>query len=221
MKGILMKSWKAKAIAESSLDREWQTRRLSGLKEINQDPDKWDLYVHSADDEERWWFSTELKDDSRTCVVKSRYQVGEVVYIKEAHRYIQNDGDPYDFGVQYRWDSQVKWWRDNANLMDYPIDEKWRSPMFLKAKFARYFIQITDVRPERLQEITEEDAVAEGSQCVIWHGEHAMQYERQMPVSTYRAGYANLWDSINPKYPWSGNWWIWRYEFRKVGRLEV
>jgi uncharacterized protein YhfF len=59
------------------------------------------------------------------------------------------------------------------------------------------------VRVERLQEITEEDARAEG--C------------GDPPFGTRRETFAILWDAINGKRaPWESNPWVWRVEFRRV-----
>ena len=140
----------------------------------------------------------------------ARYSVGEVVYIKEAHRYIQNDGNPYDFGIQYL-DSQVKWWRDNGNLMDYPIDEKWRSPLFLKEIFARYFIKIAGVRAEWMQEVTWYDIPKEGIQDDTWSiGKN--RFIKKTPKRLI-SDFKHLWDSINKDCPFESNPYVFRYEF--------
>ena len=187
MKGILFKPDMIKAIVEG---RKTVTRRVMQNQPVEMD---------------KVYYKAFRKDYG--CRVP-RYQIGEVVYIKEAHRYIQNDGDPYDFGIQYKLDSQVKWWRDNGNLMDYPIDEKWRSPLFLKELFARHFIKITDVRAERLREISEEDAIASG-----------ISPEETPDEAPPAMRYASLWDSINPKYPWELNPFVFTYKFVKVDKL--
>jgi len=137
----------------------------------------------------------------------ARYKVGEVVYIKEAHRFIQNDGNPYDFGIQYKLDSQVKWWRDNGNLMNYPIDEKWRSPLFLKEIFARYFIKIAGVRAEQVQKITYDDCLSEGV-LPMHYLDNGSAEKWQL-----KSSFANLWDSINKDYPFGSNPYVFRYKF--------
>lgn len=124
----------------------------------------------------------------------ARYKVGEVVYIKEAWG-ADDDGQLVIF-----YKSETPDWGG-----------KWHSPMFLPAKFARDFIQITDVKAQRLQEITEEDAKAEGV-------EPLNHFANTNIGCHYRESYIELWDSINKKYPWSSNPWIWRYEFKKVER---
>jgi len=137
-----------------------------------------------------------IDDHSDLAKMFANYQAGEVVYIKEAHRYIQNDGDPFDFGIQYKLDSQVKWWTDNGNLMNYPISEKWRSPLFLKEIFARYFIKITGVGAQRVNQISELDVTKEGVGNLVT--------------------FILLWDRLNKKrgYEWKSNCWVWVITFK-------
>ncbi len=163
MKGILFKPDMIKAIIEG---RKTQTRRV-----IKPQP-----------------FLGDKFQNYEPLVGKPRYQVGEVVYIKEA-------------GV---WDERVRLFAYKANMPD--LTAKWQSPRFMPAWAARYFIQITDVRAERLQEITEEDAIAEGCPS-------ALVTLATVPMVEW---YKHLWDSINPKYPWSSNPWVWVISFKKV-----
>ncbi len=149
MKGILFKPWKIKAIADSSPDFEWQTRRLDGLKEINQEPDGWTcLDLKSG----RYYFEI---PETITChlLIKPRYQVGEVAYIKEAHYkygyWLQTSGRGKEFQIT----------SDEVKFLENPPAEiltsahlrlGWykRSPLFLFEKDTRYFIKILSVRPE-------------------------------------------------------------------------
>ena len=90
MKGILFKPWKIKAIAASSPDFEWQTRRLSGLKEINTCPDRWQSQKWGTDYKGRMVVA--FFNGYNTIQITPRYQVGEVVYIKEPWEIEQIDG---------------------------------------------------------------------------------------------------------------------------------
>jgi len=206
MKGILVKPDMHKAIREG---RKTQTRRLAGLKEINQEPDKW-KYRSIANIPSGFFF---LSDDGLERTIHPRYQVGEVVYIKEAWAVIKlhdslKPSEIPAYGRLPRWyklddpsprDTQCNPWPE-GNM------GKWRSPLFMPAWVARDFIKITDVRAERLQEITEEDAIKEGIPPFAPNG--------KVQSSTIpRKHYVSLWDSINPKYPYLSNSWNFRYEF--------
>lgn len=79
----------------------------------------------------------------------------------------------------------------------------WKSPMMMPEWAARTFLLIEDVRPERLQEITENEALSEG---IDRNG-----FDAPQAVWNYK----NLWDSINkPPYDWKANPWVWRIQFK-------
>lgn len=83
----------------------------------------------------------------------------------------------------------------------------WRPSIFMPRWASRITLEITDVRVQRVQEITEEDAIAEGSQC------------SGVPASlTNRGAFAKLWDKINAKrgYGWDANPWVWAISFKRV-----
>jgi len=205
MKGILFKPWKIKAIADDP-DREWQTRRLSGLKVINENPDNW-RFVYK----ELGTFYFEPLDKHCIAVMcKLRYQVGETVYIKEAWwtpPHNRNESHNQNI-VSYR-----------AIIVENAGEEaaqrnRWLSPLFMPQWAARYFIKILSVTPQRLQEITEEDAEAEGF-AGYNIGQIYLRETGNYPVFALGV-FVWAWDSINPKYPWKFNPWAWRYEFELV-----
>lgn len=86
----------------------------------------------------------------------------------------------------------------------------WKSPLFMPAWAARYFIQILDVRPERLQEITNEDALKEGFVETRIREGNGIHWE------SARGNFILKWESINPKYPFASNPWVWRIEFSLI-----
>lgn len=77
---------------------------------------------------------------------------------------------------------------------------------------SRILLEITDVRVERLQGISESDAKAEGSDAVILGG---------IRGASYREGFAQLWESINGAESWSANPWVWALTFRRIDAPEV
>jgi len=147
------------------------------------------------------------KDSGEHLVVKPRYQVGEVVYIKEA--WCRSCQDEFkDGSICYKNDLGAKWKGENTC-----VEGKWASPLFMPAWAARYFIQITDVRAERLQEITLQDIQAEGITLGAGGG---LDWTIEA-----RGDYQRLWDSINKEYPWSTNPWCWKYSFIKVNKPDA
>lgn len=83
---------------------------------------------------------------------------------------------------------------------------KWRPSIFMPRKLSRLTLEVTEVRVRRLQEISEEDAKAEGMDPGT--GEN---------VAWCRFQFSTLWDSINGKRaPWASNPWVWAITFRRV-----
>ena len=101
----------------------------------------------------------------------------------------------------------------------YAIDWRWSKPyltsIHMPTVAARTFVRLTDVRVERVQEITVDDIKAEGLQSPI-----PMDI-RQGPTTEYmhdvlwRDAWIALWDSINGKrgYSWESNPWVWVVEW--------
>ena len=222
MKGIMFKPDMHKAIMEG---RKTVTRRLDGLKEINEHPGEWyrvmgwggcEDFLFGTDARKLFKAGAFLFTHHPTCdstlgvEVKPRYRVGEVVYVKEAYSHY---GNTFNAGVsvanlKYRDgvrrgvmfsdnDPPPETWWNTGKLLTH-----FQTPFFMPAWAARTFLEIVSVRPERLNEITLEECLLEG-------------YDMERPESS-TSWYAHLWDSINPKHPWASNPWLWRIAFKVV-----
>ena len=173
MKGLLFCKEMREAIRAG---RKSQTRRLTNPQPVGRDriiSYMGGFQIGCMRDSENAW-----RD------IKPRYRQGETVYVKEP------------WGIHPTIPGPIYYKDIGSSVID-----KWKSPLFMPQWAARDFLKIESVRAERLQEITEEDAKAEG-----------VQY----PAGECLAGYAILWDSINPDHPWASNPWIFRYQFSKV-----
>jgi hypothetical protein len=96
--------------------------------------------------------------------------------------------------------------------------EKWKPSIHMPRLFSRITLEITDVRVQRLQDISEEDAKAEGCEpgCLTC-GENCIYcggcgYCRP----AYRDSFINLWNTINGPDSWSANPWVWALTFRRI-----
>jgi len=69
---------------------------------------------------------------------------------------------------------------------------------------SRILLEITEVRVQRLQEISEEDARAEGVTL------------QKNPESTFRSGFRSIWCDINGPKSWNANPWCWVLSFRRI-----
>jgi hypothetical protein len=137
-------------------------------------------------------------------------QVGDRLWVRETWsvtRYLDGHYDQKDT-ISYR-----------ANN-DKPYSCGWRPSIFMPRWASRITLEITNIRVERLQEITEEDAINEGIEIagkIKSSGEKV--YKNYLlennPFTQARYSFQSLWDSINgKKYPWSSNPFVWVVEFK-------
>ncbi len=95
---------------------------------------------------------------------------------------------------------------------------KGRPSIFMPRWASRITLEITDVRVERLQDISDEDAAAEGVVGGGWYlAEQSPVCLLHTQTSAAKWNYGVLWDAINGKGSWAANPWVWVVEFTKVG----
>lgn len=121
---------------------------------------------------------------------------GSLLWVKESFCLCPQDG------VIYRAT------QEDAGIL--PPDDciKWKPSIHMHRWASRITLQVTDVRVQRVQDITEEDARAEG--CV--------PETNPDPGNTCRHNFRLLWDSINAKrgFAWNTNCWVWAISFDRV-----
>ena len=88
----------------------------------------------------------------------------------------------------------------------------WRPNIHMPRWACRILLEVTDVRVQRVQDISEEDAMAEGVRP-----EDVATYPHYSSGAVIGA-FAELWDSINAKrgYPWESNPWVWAVTFKRI-----
>lgn len=97
----------------------------------------------------------------------------------------------------------------------------WKPSIFMPRAASRITLEIVKVRIERLVDISENDAMAEGWSLGPLGYSDAVEL-RGWPlepetIDTAREWYQKLWDSINgDKHPWASNPWVWVVEFKNV-----
>jgi hypothetical protein len=93
---------------------------------------------------------------------------------------------------------------------------KYRPPMFMPRWACRLVLEIVSVRVERLKDISDDDAIAEGIECDedgLWRDYAAGSDEAYVfPVGSFWS----LWDSINGEGAHNANPWVWVVEFRRI-----
>ena len=130
---------------------------------------------------------------------KPYYKVGEIVAIAQSYA---------DIGIE-----------------PFPFCEAgWRNKMRVKADLMPHQIKITNIRIQRLQDISEEDCLAEGI-ITKWHAPCSIRYyyiidpedgTRYDVYSSAREAYAALIDKVSGKGTWESNPWVFVYEFELI-----
>ena len=89
--------------------------------------------------------------------------------------------------------------------------DKWCSPIYMPRWASRITLEVTGVRVERLQDISDEDICHELGCLVKYPGPEPEPYKRDL-----RGCFAERWDGLNAKrgFPWSSNPWTWCIEFK-------
>ena len=88
-----------------------------------------------------------------------------------------------------------------------------RPAIFMPRRAIRIFMEVVAVRVERLNDIGESDAMAEGSR--EWAGEQETP-ARDIPSGETHLIYRQLWESINSAGSWEKNPWVWVVEFKRI-----
>lgn len=118
---------------------------------------------------------------------------------------------------------------DGAVAYENDIPESWRRPVaavrgnvpgiHMPRWASRITLEVTGVRVERLCDISEADAVAEGAEPIgITFQDDAAGTPKVVPSlgGPYRDGYRVLWESINGAGSWTANPWVWVVSFRRA-----
>ena len=145
------------------------------------------------------------KDGERHHSIACPYGVpGDRLWVKEQHEFIISG--PHDvLHVLYRADMTE---RDMFDAPYTPKINRGRPSIHMPRWASRLTLEITDVRVQRLQEISIEDATAEGIEPRYEDGRKIVWPDRIFPA---------LWDSINAKRaPWNSNPFVWAITFRRV-----
>lgn len=161
-------------------------------------------------------------DDLPIFKIKPKYKLGETVYLKEPYIIFE---ETYSELRQTESGLTIAYKYGNTNTLEEitgDLKAKWSNKLFMPEYAARYFIEIIDVRAERLQDISEEDCLKEGIVLhqIIRLGQRWFlnglkdKNNNEMGYETAKKAYAALIDKINGKGTWERNPLVWVYDFK-------
>ncbi|WP_394372541.1 ASCH domain-containing protein [Klebsiella michiganensis] len=145
--------------------------------------------------------------------------VGDRIWVREAFRVHSRATDVatlvYKASERNSWTEQTH--RVPVAVCNKPATpEKWTPSLHMPRWASRILLEITDVRVERLNAISEENAAAEG--VVQFRGGFWKHYQpgwTQHQLSA-RGSFVTLWKSIYGEESWQSNPWVWVIEFKHV-----
>lgn len=155
-------------------------------------------------------------------------QPGDRLWVREAHAFTDAHEPDYMGSIEYRADNKCLAVDHGPVTVDVPhkcdprpFDGPWRPSIHMPRWASRITLEITDERVQRLQEISREDAIAEGiegqSQSGPWRNYLRGGYwfpEGHETAAIY--SYRTLWESINGPGSWDVNPWVWALTFQRV-----
>ena len=171
------------------------TRRTRGLKYINESPGEWTVEPTSEVDV---WLFTNQKTGERKSIRNPFGVIGDFLWVRETWF-----GNPDDIIYRADYDMQII---------------KWKSPYHMFRWASRTNLKRTSNRgPERVQEITPEDAISEGVM-----GRPLSEYSTQRGIGVTpdqtiaKTIFSELWNSIHGPDAWDRNEWVWPVEYEVV-----
>lgn len=168
---------------------------------------------------------------------------GDHLWVKEAWQYADWTDDGYPWvryaadrqkllheSIPQNWDERLNdTWEhlsrdENYGIDNCAADRRMRSSRFMPRWASRITLEITGVRVERLQDISEADAIVEGIErvggamsCSPWKNYRiGKSGEMSMHCSAPTRSYMTLWESINGPGSWDANPFVWVVEFKRV-----
>lgn len=220
-------------MVQSTLDlRKKMTRRTKGLEVINLNPGQWRLtsenkhickfYSGSENNpnpiEKFWIFEHKLTGDRQEVkcpygVVRDIKEKSDILWVRESFvpDYFDNHAPGY----------KADWTKTSA---EYVTEPKWKPSIHMPKSVCRIFLRVTDVRIERLHDISDQDAVDEGIKSIFRALHHEIRYADYLdPESTWgspRLSFLSLWAKINGQQSWDDNPWVWVVSFERCEKPE-
>ena len=155
------------------------------------------------------------------CIKRAPYQPGDILYVRETWQYLYE----LDGNEQVIEDTGKYYYAATDTIpFDTYVDENgvkhdhapWRPSIHMPKEAARIWLKVTDVRVERLQDITSEQISREGVE---------VEYPHVLNGEEKRYSFSTLWNSTIKKsdidrYGWDANPWVWVIEFERCEKPE-
>lgn len=212
-------------------DRKTMTRRTKGLEKINENPNDWQLcWVGNTTINKKYEaFGTmfQHKITNKVLFIEFPYGYnGDVLWVRESFNIVSctafSEGLHVGItGINITELTNCIFKADHINNKKL----RWKPSIHMPKIGCRLFLEITNIRCERLQDISYEDAINEGIQRVYNISnkqlpESVKAYKDYRDNTNYfeRQDYSflSLWEKINGKESENANPWVWVIEFKRI-----
>jgi len=159
-------------------------------------------------------------DSAKGCdyVIRPRYQVGDTLYVRETWKFIQDEGLT-SYSVIFKDGTKNNCLFDDLERLEkwnkYIYINGWQSPYYMPREAARLFLRVTEIRAQRLNNISDADAFTEGFNGGFYDDGISKYLQDCIPKEQFVV----LWDKINSKRPgckWADNPYVWVYSFERI-----
>ena len=161
----------------------------------------WDRYDDLSYERCGGLFALHRKNGCREPIIPP-YMADDVLWVRET----------WSIGIQ---SGDVIYKADYASGKKSPLadGEAWKPSIHMPKDVARLYLEVVCVRVERVQDISEKDALAEGSHKAVWPVD-AQEGEKMQQSPTHKNGFSWLWDNLNAERAlgWEVNPWVWVLE---------
>lgn len=205
------------------------TRRIKGLGIVNVDPDNWLLQGIYTDNVCQFeYINQDSINAGKITTAKPQWNVGDQLWVKETYTVL----DPehcvgFNNRFVYKADATEASDEIRREYIKKGWPYKWKPGRFMPKAAARIWLEITDIRCERLQNISREDCIAEGilplNMSAAQLAEQGQKYfDYSKPKQHFVEGldpfwsFNSLWCSINGGDSWEANPWVFVYTFKII-----
>lgn len=153
-------------------------------------------------------------------VIKCPYgQVGDVLWVRESCLWVMSDHAPdllEGSRDRTQWVYKASVHEDFMKYAKEQYGYKWKPSIHMPKYAARIWLRIKDVRVERLQDISGQDAISEG---IVLTGIRLSSLMESWGAA--KKLFKKLWQSINGEKSWDANPWVWVIEFERIDNPNI
>jgi hypothetical protein len=204
--GFLFKAEMVKAIAEGkkTMTRRLMTKRNSICSTLlTGDGQGWHSFdfndvVIDGKESNYGYLKVAVPENETRHRIFSRLSPGDLIYVKETYceEVVRDESEiGYLYAAEYEDKSFAKW----------------KPSLFMPKKAARFWLEVAEVRPERLCDISDGDVAREG---VSWNERLEFGRDKRNCSSPAQRSFRSLWDKINGEEHWNTNPFVWAYTFK-------